>query len=94
MQVQIQALLAAGGGGTGGVTTGPHVEVAKPAIFSGEAEKVGGICECMQVIHKNEDGRSKGSGTSVLDPVTCARRVSRHMERECHEGIGDRGSQI
>ena len=46
MQVQIQALLAAGGGaGTGGATMGPnlgpHMEVAKPAIFNGEAGKVG-----------------------------------------------------
>jgi len=48
MQAQIQALLAAGGGaGTGGVTMGsnigPHMEVAKPAIFNGEAGKVGGF---------------------------------------------------
>ena len=50
MQVQIQALLAGGGGGAGeierrmtGSNMGPHVEVAKPAIFNGEAEKVGGF---------------------------------------------------
>jgi len=47
MQVQIQALLAAGGGGvergTTGTNTGPHIEVAKPAIFNGEAGKVGGF---------------------------------------------------
>ena len=50
MQAQIQALLAGGGGGAGGLergTTGPnmgsHVEVAKPAIFNGEAGKVGGF---------------------------------------------------
>ena len=48
----------------------------------------------MQVIHKNEDRRSNSSRTSILDPVTCARRVSRHIERECHRGIGGRGSQI
>ena len=48
MQAQIQALLVAGGAGAGTAeraTTGsnlePHVEVAKPAIFNGEAEKVG-----------------------------------------------------
>ena len=44
--MQIQALLAAGGGeagGTGEVVTGLHVEVAKPAIFNGEAGKVGGF---------------------------------------------------
>jgi len=46
MQAQIQALLAAGGGGTEGEerrTTGPKVEVATPAIFNGEAGKVGGF---------------------------------------------------
>ena len=50
MQAQIQALLAAGGGGAGGMergimgsNMGPHVEVAKPAIFNGEARKVGGF---------------------------------------------------
>ena len=46
MQAQIQALLAAGGGGVGGVergTTGPKVEVAMPAIFNGEAGKMGGF---------------------------------------------------
>jgi len=44
MQVQIQTLLAAQGG-TGGAATGsnagPHMEVAKSAIFSREAGKVG-----------------------------------------------------
>jgi len=47
MQVQIQALLAvqggAGAGGTEGRTTGAKVEVATPAIFNGEAGKVGGF---------------------------------------------------
>jgi len=48
MQVQIQALLAAQGGvGAGGATMGPnvgsHIEVAKPAIFNGEAGRVGGF---------------------------------------------------
>ena len=46
--MQIQALLAAQGGvGAGGAATGPnigsHMEVAKPAIFNGEAERVGGF---------------------------------------------------
>jgi len=40
MQVQIQALLAAQGGARGS-NTGPHMEVAKPAIFNEEAGKVG-----------------------------------------------------
>jgi len=46
--VQIQALLAAmGGTGTGGAVTGSnlglHMEMAKPAIFNGEAGRVGGF---------------------------------------------------
>ena len=44
MQVQIQALLAAQGGAgreTARSNMGSHIEVAKPAIFNGEAEKVG-----------------------------------------------------
>jgi len=39
-------LLAAGGGGAGGEErrmTGPKIEVATPAIFNGEAGKVGGF---------------------------------------------------
>ena len=49
MQAQIQALLAAvgGAGGVGdvvrGSNDGSHMEVAKPAIFNGEAGKVGGF---------------------------------------------------
>ena len=53
IQAQIQALLAAAGGearGTGGAERGTmgsnmrsHMEVAKPAIFNGEAGKVGGF---------------------------------------------------
>jgi len=48
MQAQIQALLAAQGGAeAGGTVTGPstgsHMEMAKPAIFNGEAGKVGGF---------------------------------------------------
>jgi len=46
MQAQIQALLAAAGGAGGergavGPNTGSHMEVAKPAIFNGEAGRVG-----------------------------------------------------
>ena len=46
MQAQIQALLAAqGGGGTGGAgpNAGAHMEVAKPAIFNRKAGRVGGF---------------------------------------------------
>ena len=48
MQAQIQALLVVGGGGAGstergttGFNIGPQMEVAKPAIFNGEVERVG-----------------------------------------------------
>ena len=49
MQAQIQALLAVVGGGgeagdaARGSNNGSHMEVAKPAIFNGEAGKVGGF---------------------------------------------------
>ena len=46
IQVQIQALLAAGGGRDGGEERrmmGPKVKVATPAIFNGEMRKVGGF---------------------------------------------------
>jgi len=49
MQVQIQALLAAVEGGVGvggaamGSNAGPNMEMAKLAIFNGEAGKVGGF---------------------------------------------------
>jgi len=50
IQAQIQALLAVEAGGVGGMergmmgsNMGPHVEVAKPAIFNGEAGKMGGF---------------------------------------------------
>ena len=48
MQAQIQALLAQVGGaggerGTTGSNMGSHMEVDKPAIFNGEARRVGGF---------------------------------------------------
>jgi len=43
MQIQIQALLAAAGSAETGSNMGPHMEVAKPAIFNREAGKVGGF---------------------------------------------------
>ena len=44
MQAQIQALLAAAGErGPAESNMGSHMEVAKPAIFSGEAGRIGGF---------------------------------------------------
>jgi len=69
MQVQIQALLAAqGGAGVGGEATGSnmgsHIEMAKPAIFNGEAAKVGGfIMACRLFV------RMKLRGTTVEEQV-------------------------
>jgi len=69
MQAQIQALLAVQrGAGAGGVATGTnaesHMEVAKPAIFNGEAGRVGGfIMACRLFI------RMKLSGTTVEEQV-------------------------
>jgi len=69
MQAQIQALLAVqGGAGTEeeavGSNMGSHMEVAKPAIFNGEAEKVGGfITACRLFI------RMKMRGNTVEEQV-------------------------
>jgi len=69
MQAQIQALLAAQGGvGAGGAGTGPnagsHMEVAKPAIFNGEAGKVGGFITACRLYLK-----MKMRGTLVEEQV-------------------------
>ena len=69
MQAQIQALLVAQkGAGAGGAVTGsnagPSMEVAKPAIFNGEAGKVGGfIMACRLYL------RMKMRGISVEEQV-------------------------
>jgi len=60
IQVQIQALLAAvgGGAGAGGVATGTnarsHMEVVKPAIFNGEAGRVGGFISACKIYIRNK----------------------------------------
>ena len=59
MQVQIQVLLAAvgGGGGAGdaarGSNMGSQLEVAKPAIFNGEAGKVGEFISACKIYIRN-----------------------------------------
>jgi len=69
MQVQIQALLAAqGGAGVGGEARGSnmgsHMEVAKPAIFKGEAANVGVFIMAYKLYL-----RMKMRGTSVEEQV-------------------------
>ena len=66
MQVQIQALLAAqGGGGAGtGPNVGANMEVAKLAIFNREAGKVGGFIMVCRLYLK-----MKMRGTSVEEQV-------------------------
>ena len=58
MQAQIQALLAAVGGGGGGTATGTNagsqIEVAKPAIFNGEAGRVGGFVSACKIYIRNK----------------------------------------
>ena len=65
MQVQIQALLAAGEGGAAtGPNAGPSMKVAKPAIFNGEAGRVGGfIMACKLYI------RMKLRGNTVEEQI-------------------------
>ena len=68
MQAQIQALLAAQGAGAGreamGSNMGSHMEVAKPAIFNGEAAKVGGFITACRLFL-----RMKMRGTTVEEQV-------------------------
>ena len=67
MQAQIQALLAAQegvGGEVVGSNIGSHMEVAKPAIFNGEAEKVGGFITVCRLY-----SRMKMKGNMVEEQV-------------------------
>jgi len=55
MQAQIQALLAAvGGEATMGTNAGSHIEVAKPAIFNGEAGRVEGFVSACKIYIRNK----------------------------------------
>jgi len=70
MQAQIQALLAAVGGGAGagdaarGSNDGSHMEVAKPAIFNGEAGKMEGFITVCRLFL-----RMKMKGNTVEEQV-------------------------
>ena len=66
MQAQIQALLAAqGGGGAGtGPNAGAYMKVAKLAIFNGEVGKVGGFITACRLYLK-----MKMRGISVEEQV-------------------------
>jgi len=74
MQAQIQALLAAQGGVQGrtvGSGLGSHMEMAKPAIFNREAEKVGGfITACRSYLKmKMREGTTEEQVIWVLSYV-------------------------
>ena len=70
MQVQIQALIAgeavAGGGAIEGSNTGSNIEVAKPPVFNGEAERVGGfIMACKLYL------RMRMRGAAIEEQIQC-----------------------
>ena len=98
MQVQIQALLAAGATGeegreATGSNLGPQMEVAKPSIFSGEAGRVGGFVTAC-ILYLRMKMRSNSRGTSTMDSLICPGRISRCVEREHNGGIGSRRGRI
>ena len=48
----------------------------------------------MQTIYKDEVERRTSGEIGTMDPVICARRNSRYVERKCDRGIGSRGVRI
>ena len=62
----------------------------KTSHLQWRSRKSGRIRECMQTIHKNEDGRNVSSRTDILDLVTHIGRVSRYLERERDGGVRSR----
>ena len=48
----------------------------------------------MQTILENEVEGDISRRAGVVDLIVCAGRVGRHIEGECDEGVGDRGSRI
>jgi len=97
MQAQIQALLAVQGGvggEAGGSNMGSHMEVAKLAIFNGEAEKVGSFITACRLFVRNEDEGKHSRRTGAVGVVICAGRVGRCLERKHNGRIGGRESRI
>jgi len=95
MQAQIQALLAVVGGVIGGVERGAaevnrgyQMEVAKPAIFSGEVGKVGGFITACRLYLRMK--MSNSGRTSPVGSLICAGRISRCVEGECDRRTGGR----
>ena len=93
MQAQIQALLVAQGAGVEREAMGFHLEVAKPAIFSGEAGKVGGFISACKIYIRNRMRENTGE-TGAVGIIIYTGRISRYVEGECDGGIRGRGSRV
>ena len=96
MQAQIQALLAAAGGERGGTgpNTGSHMEVAKPAIFNGEAGRVGGFITACRLYIKMKLRGNTVEETSAVGVNLCAGRISGCLEGKHYGGIRIGGSRV
>ena len=92
MQAQIQALLAGEAGEGEEVTREAGreagAEVAKHQIFDGMLSRVAKfitVCKLYIKMRMREE---------PVDPVICAERNSRYVERECNGGVRNRGIGI
>jgi len=96
MQVQIQALLVAGGAKKRmmGSNMRPQMEVAKPSVFNRRSRKSGRIHDHIQIILEDEDERSNSGGTSPMGPLICAGGISRCVEGKCNGGTRSRRDRI
>ena len=48
----------------------------------------------MQVIYENEVKGVISRRTNPIDIIICPRWISRHLERECYGGIGNKRNRI
>ena len=48
----------------------------------------------MQVVFEDENEGGNSGRTSIVGPLICTGRISRHMERECNGGLGDRRNGV